>query len=369
MEGTADRQLFSNLLTHQLPYVTVDAVDAASVSLAGGSLLGLNPGTVLVVHEVGARRADPPSAIATLEVREVFATTSVAEVVGGEMDAGSVGAWAFVTDRTYGDLSLRVRLDASLPDFDRQHLEEIFTEPGIIEVTADGADVVVADRAGFPEARTSADDLELARGAANVVRVVEEFARNRYLRRLSFEATDVRVELDFSPVEVERDRLGRAVACGEAVWNPSAHADKSLGGAQWSMSPGDGYRLRARNVGERRAFVAILDLLPKGAIQVLRPRRDEAPSSYEVDVGGTMDLGCYEIADEVGHEVLKMFATRTPQDFRAMFETPNNRGPVGDLSALEAVLASTFTATRSSQTTQPEGAATTRSILIRVTPN
>ena len=116
-------------------------------------------------------------------------------------------------------------------------------------------------------------------------------------------------------------------------------------------------------------FVAILDLLPKGKIQVLRPGRDEAPSSYEVDIGGTMDLGCYEIADEVGHEVLKMFATRTPQDFRAMFETPNTRGRLGDLSALEEVLASTFTATRSSQTTQPEGAATTRSILIRVTPN
>lgn len=42
MEGTADRQLFSNRLTQQLPYVTVDAVDEASVSLAGGSLLGLN---------------------------------------------------------------------------------------------------------------------------------------------------------------------------------------------------------------------------------------------------------------------------------------------------------------------------------------
>lgn len=285
------------------------------------------------------------------------------------MDEGSVGAWAFVTERTFGDLALRVRLDASLRDRDRRNLDQIFMETGIIQVTEDGADVVIADRGGFPEARTSADDLELARGAADVVRVVEEFARNRYLRRLSFEAADVQVELDFSPVEVERNRLGRAVACGEPVWDPGAHADKNLGGGQWSMSPGDAYRLRARNVGERRAFVAILDLLPKGTIKVLRPGRDEAPSSYEVDVGGTMDLGCYEITDEVGHEVLKMFATRTPQDFRAMFETPNSRGPVGDLSALEEVLASTFTATRSSQTTRPEGAATTRSILIRVTPN
>ena len=46
MEGTADAQLFSNLLVQQLPYVEVVSVaDGASVSLAGGSLLGLNPAT------------------------------------------------------------------------------------------------------------------------------------------------------------------------------------------------------------------------------------------------------------------------------------------------------------------------------------
>ena len=369
MEGTADAQLFSNLLTQQLQYIPVGAVDASSVTLAGGSVLGLNPGTRLVVHEIGARSADPTSAMATLEVREASSTTAIAEVVAGEMAEGSTGAWAFVTERTYGDLALRVRLDASLLERHREGLERVFTETGIIELTDEGADVVVTDRGGLPEARTTADDLELALGAVDVVSVVEDFARNRYLRRLSFQAPDIQVELDFAPVEIERDRLGRPVGCAEGVWDPSAHADRSLGGAQWSMLPGDAYRLRARNVGERRAFVAVLDLLPKGAIQVLRPRDDEAPSSYELDVGGTMDLGCYLITDEAGHEVLKMFATRTPQDFRAMFETRGSRGAAGDLSALEAALAASFTATRSDEITQPEGAATTRSVLIRVNPN
>ena len=115
--------------------------------------------------------------------------------------------------------------------------------------------------------------------------------------------------------------------------------------------------------------MAVLDLLPKGDIQVLRPRDEEAPSSYELDVGGTMDLGCYLITSEAGYEVLKLFATRTPQDFRAMFETRGSRGATGDLSALAAALAATFTATRSDEITQPEGAATTRSVLIRVAPN
>lgn len=199
---------------------------------------------------------------------------------------------------------------------------------------------------------------------------VEDFARNRYLRRLAFESDDLQVDFQLAPVEIERDRLGRATGCADPVWDPSAHPGTSLGGDQWSLSVESAYRLRAVNTGERRAFVALLDLLPLGAIRVLRPRDDEAPSSYELEVGGEMDLGCYQLSEEIGSEVLKVFATRTPQDFRAMFESRGTRGAgAGDLGALEAVLASTYTATRSSDVGQPTGTATTRSITIRVRPN
>lgn len=218
-------------------------------------------------------------------------------------------------------------------------------------------------------ARTVADDMQLAIGAAAVVGAVEDFARNRYLRRLSFSADDLQVELDFSPVEIETDRLGRAVGCAPAEWTASVHGARNLGGDQWAMEAGDAYRLRARNTGERRAFVALLDLLPRGAITVLRPREDEAGSSYEVEPGRDIDLGCYQLADETGLEVLKLFATREPQDFRAMFETRGTRSGGGDLTLLESVVASSYSSTRSSEIGQPEGAATTRSIFVRISPN
>jgi hypothetical protein len=370
MEGVADAQLFSNLLTQQLPYVAVDSIDGDRITLAGGSLIGLNEGTRLVVHESGTNRPDPETARAMVRVLGATSTKAVVEVESGGLGQEDVGAWAFVTERTFGDLALRVRLDPTLLERDRAGLQRVLTGTGIIEITEDAADVVIEDRNGFPVARTVIDDLELATGAVDVVRVVEDFARNRYLRRLSFSAEDLEVYFDFSPVELERDRLGDVVGCGPPVWEGDAHGEKSLGGNQWSLAPGDTYRLRARNEGSRRAFVAVLDLLPKGGITVLRPRADESPSSYEVEGDGEMDLGCYQIADDAGQEVLKLFATRTAQDFRAMFETEGTRGAGGsDLSALEAIVASSFGSTRSSEIGQPTGTATTRSILIRVIPN
>jgi hypothetical protein len=365
LEGSADAGLFSNRLVQQLPYVEVAAVDGADVALAGGTLLGLNRGTRLLVHPIGAARPDPATALATLEVVASDATTATAEVREGALGAAPVGSWAFVTERTYGDLALRVRLDPSLSERDRRGLELRLRETGIVALGEEGPDVVVIGRGGYPAAIASDEGLELAIGAQDVVQAVEEYARNRYLRRLSFDAPDVTVELDLSPVSIVTDALGGA-GCSDPVWDAAAH-EESLGAGQWSLGAGDVYRLRARNVGAVRAFVAVLDLLPKGPIQVLRPREGEAPSSYEIDVGAAMDLGCYQVADDAGQEVVKLFATRTPQDFRAMFESRGTRGAAGsELSALEAALAATYGSTRSERVAQPEGAATTRSVVLRL---
>jgi metacaspase-1 len=370
MEGAADAQVFSNRLSQQFPYVVVESVESNAAVLAGGSLVGVNVGTLLAVHALGTNVPEPSTEIATLRVVEATATMSVAEVTGGTLSAENVGAWSFVTQRTYGDLGLRVALDRSLRAGDREGLATRLSETGIIDIVEDGPDVVIEDRNGLPIARTAPGHVELASGAVDVVRAVEDFARNRYLRRLTFDAADIEVALDFAPVELETDRLGRSTGCGPADWDVTTHGSSSLGGEQWALSPGDVYRIQARNVGRRRAFVAVLDLQPRGAISVLRPRDDEAPSSYELEVDGVMDLGCYQLDDEEGLEVLKLFATRAPQDFRAMFETRGTRaGNRVNLSALEAVLASTYTDTRSSEVGQPEGAATTRFITIRVTPN
>jgi len=214
MEGSGDAQVFSNRLSQQLPYVVVESVEAEGVVLTGGSLMGLNDGTTLSVHPIGTNVPEDPTEIATLRVVDATATTAFATVESGDVSEDHIGAWSFVTQRTYGDLALRVSLDASLPQSDRDGLLARLTETGIIEIVDDGPDVVIENRNQLPTARTAAEGLELAAGAVDVVRVVEEYARNRYLRRLSFEAADVDVQLDFAPVELETDRLGRPTGTG-----------------------------------------------------------------------------------------------------------------------------------------------------------
>lgn len=370
VEGTLDAQLFSNRLSPQAPYVEVDTVvvEDGMVALGGGSIMGLNVGTQLMVHEVGASGADPETALATISVVESTPLEAIAEIIEGSLDSGAVGAWAFVTKRTFGDLATRVQLDPELRDTDREGLVRVLGELGIIEFVENTPDVFVSPGDGMVTAYTMGDSLVLARGAVDVVRVIENFARSQYLRRLDFRSEDFRASLDLSPTELERDRLRRVTGCSEPEWDSAMKSAKYMGGGQWRMAPGDAYHLRVTNTGERRAFIALLDLLPRGDISVLRPREDEPASAYELEPGATMELGCYLIGDETGYETLKLFATAEPQDFRAMFETRGTRGSAGDgdLSALEQVMSRSFSNTRSGEVGASGGLATTVAVQIHV---
>jgi len=331
LEGDADRQLFSNRLTQQQPFVVIDSVASEGVVLAGGSLLGLNPGTVLAVHAPGTAIPDAARALASVRVRESTPTTALAEVVSGTLGDGTRGAWAFVTERTFGDLALRVHLDPSLAARDRAGLERALSASGSIVLVEDGADVVVLDRGGRPEARTTSGDLVLATGAERVVAAVPMFAQNRYLRRLSFDSPEVDIVLELAPgVELVRRADGTA-DCSPGAWDRAESRPESLGGGQWRLAPGALYRVRARNVGERRAFIHFVDLRPRGEIDVMIPAPGQPPEQLEP--GAEMDLGCYRVsATDVGHEVLKLFATGTAQDLRPWFQSARTRAGAAELA-------------------------------------
>jgi hypothetical protein len=264
-------------------------------------------------------------------VRDSTPTRALAEVVSGSLGAAATGAWAFVTERTFGDLALRVRLDPSLTARDRTGLERALVATGIVTLVDESADVVISDREGRPEARITSDDLVLATGAERVVAAVPMFAQNRYLRRLAFDGPEIDIALELTPgVQLVR-RPDGSQDCSPGAWDRAEARPEYLGGGQWRLAPGALYRVRARNVGERRAFIHFVDLRPRGEIDVMAPAPGRPPEQLEA--GAEMDLGCYRVsADDVGHEVLKLFATGTAQDLRPWFQSARTRSEAAELA-------------------------------------
>ncbi len=327
MEGDADVSLFSNRLTQQMPYVVVDSVTSEGVVLAGGTLVGLNPGTRLAVHPVGTATPGERAELAALLVTQASATRSFAEAMTGSITEDVRGAWAFVTQRSYGDLVLRVRLDGSLRETDRAGLSNRLAGSGMVQLVDEGGDVVIGDRGGRPEARVIADDRVLATGAQQVIGRVEEYARNRYLRRLTFESAELGIVVELSPRPQLVQPPGGQAYCSPADWAGAASRAENLGGGQWRLSPGDTYWLRVANRGRRRAFVYLVDLRPGGQVEVLWPRQGQA--GEQLDAGREIDR-CFRLSEgDVGEEVLKVFATEAPQDLRPWFESERTRSTGG----------------------------------------
>ena len=319
MEGDADVALFSNRLTQQMPYVSVDSVVSGRVALAGGTLIGLNPGTRLAVFPLGGS-PDRGQAIATIEVTEASAARAVAKVTEGAATDALRGAWAYVTQRSYGDLALRVRLDGSLREEDRAGLASRLGSSGMMVLVDEGGDVVVVDRGGRPEARLTADDRVLTTGAQQVVAALDDSARNHYLRRLTFDSAMLDVFLEIAPGVEYVERLGD---CTPGDWAGAEQRSESLGGGQWRLAPSALYRVRVRNVGSRRAFVYLVDLRPGGQVDVLWPERGNA--GEQLEPGREIDR-CFQLsAGDVGQEVLKVFATETAQDLRPWFDSVRSR--------------------------------------------
>ena len=269
MEGVADAHVFSNRLVRQRPFVVVDSVvdDGADVTLAGGTLLGLNPGTKLEVFPMGASDPELGTGVATLDVTYADPIRAHATVVAGSMSPGDDGMWAFVTEWTLGEMATRVLLSPELAATDRAAMAGQLDDLGVIRIVEQLPDVIVAsDENGELSAHLAADGTVLSRGRVETAAAIGRFSRGQYLRKINLDSPDLSVSLGFRPVETYRDSSGNT-HCRSVDWTEPAD---ELAPVHRRMSPGETYRVRVSNSGGRNTYIALLDIMPLGSIKVLK---------------------------------------------------------------------------------------------------
>ncbi len=377
IEGSRDAVVFSGRIRAQTAYVQVDTVlNASALLIGGGSLLGINAGSEIAFHPVGTT---DPSARAALATGTVAAALPLAaRVTLTEGDAtGLKDSWAFVTRSSLGGLATRVAFGDSVAPADRAEIEEVLGALGVVEVVTDGPELLIRGGASRVQAFPVPQTQPRAVGEARVggpfdplIRGITAHARAQYIRRLDLTASEIQVDFELAPVEIEYDLLGQAVGCTAANWGAVDAHPGNIGGGQWRLPSGTGYRLRMRNRSERTVFIALLDIMPDNAVDQLFPHRDYAPDLTDVEGGQSYEIPlCFFTEEFSGAETLKLFATADPVDFGALLQSSGSRGAArgeDNLSALEAVVGASFGSTRAGLVTAPRGTATTAEIVIHI---
>jgi hypothetical protein len=300
--------------------------------------------------------------------------------------------WAFVTESAFGDLALAVHLEPALEPASRNAIAAALKSKGLARFVDDasGADLVIgrgsSGSAGAPDGiqvRTAVDGVfvggAIARSPAMATAVrdrVEDYARNRYLRRISLHSREVDVRLTIVPATHAYEESVRGRTCtGSNTGEPGRAARLGSAERTWQLAAGDGFLLQFQNRGKRPAHVAVLELYPDGRIGQMFPLPDQRAAEARLEPGQEVLIrdACFSASPPYGAYVYKLFATDAtsrdsrPIDFRPVLTRERNESR-GTLGPFEQLLDSTYATTRSDQTTVAVDSGSTDAILVKVVP-
>ena len=352
LEGDWDSELFSGHAVRQVPYLEVLAVrdGGNEATLAAGSVFGLLKGAVVEFHQPGTLVPADASKIAAgrvVDTQPLRATVAIDPA--GAADRLRTSR-AFVNRFTFGDLRIRLGLKGLDADV-RTALVQALENVAAVEIGDDRPDVVaiLATTAGRPElvVQTAADAVPLLepgdaanpqRAAACVASRLQDYARNRYLRRLSLRDPKLDAQLDVVPLAWKncRNAAQPTPQTCDLVEEPLSRYMSA--GHQLELPIGTPFRLKLRS-GAQREFITVLDLSPDGDINVLWPppgAKEEASPRSAHDLGEG-----FQVTGPAGIEMLLLVATERWVDFGPFQSFPcgasrgaSSAGPLGPFDVL-----------------------------------
>lgn len=299
--------------------------------VGGGRLFGLLNGSKVELYPIGADTAKSEP-LATGTVMRAENLESWIELSTALSKNEALNCYAYVTERSFGDLGVRVRLDIDEKPRFRSRIEKAIAGIDLVKVVQESPDLVVELNNQYARRRgpnrlvvTTAQDYVLFNkeiGKDSIQQVVDDVmqhavlasARAKYLRGLNVGNGESTVSLKFKPVGSN----------GEA------------GTINAKLNLGDKFKLELTNNGTQKVYVALLDIMPDNQIGVMIPHPGEGKtaSDYLIRPGQTIEVKTpYEVAPPVGRDVLKLIVTEGPVDFTNLIRSNGATFRGGDLSS------------------------------------
>jgi hypothetical protein len=378
IEGDADTQLFNGQAVAQAPYYEVlevigEGERTDTVILGGGRLAGLLEGTRIALYEAGTE--DPAEGVLRAEgivtaSYETDAELLLDEPLGTE---GILGSWAFVTQFGLGDRVLKIYVDDELGSAARQAIRDTLGRIEGVELTQEDAELAVvgseggsvlvmraAQNAPFLDPLvTDPDDL-----AGEVVDRILAYARMRDLQAIELRDVGFGGRLELIPASHEIRRRGRSEEC---VRSELLDIEGYMKAGNLTLADGDDFLLRVTNEGEEDAYAAVLEFLADGEIAQLIPAPGIQAERIPAGSSKLLEEDCFTITPPLGNEVMKLFLTTDPIDFRPLLESQGRTRSATE-TPLQRLLAESFTGVRSGNTRSSIATGYTAEVMVRIVP-
>lgn len=320
IEGDVDYTVFGGDFTTQAEYFNMTNVKNDSIiTINGGRLVGVNPGTTVAFAAPGTSSLDENTEV-LVTGRVVSATNFDSKVrLDSKMKFKTAkDAWVFVKARTFTDQKIKVSIDPEMDPALKKALNQEIAQSSFAELTTDapeitlnygrtrGAKVISVSNAMYNKELHTISNIDETALESDVMSTLNNFAQGKIIKDLDFSDTRYDVVMELLPVEAE--------IYDDGTFEIIEYLDKN----QFIENevPGFGVEnmavIKVTNNGTKKAFFNIIDIQPDGFINPIIPTVNDADGrEYYLEPGESAILKNTIImfGPPYGNEVFKVIAT------------------------------------------------------------
>jgi len=333
-EGQLDYVILGGNISGKQEYYKVDKWNSEnSVTINGGELLGLFVKTKVAFYDIDTKDISKAKAKATGIITSSTLISAEVTLDKPLEKTAALGSWIFVTEKNFGNIEVKVKIDVNNEALNKSIKEEIAKYPFIITVK-DGADIIIDEgnkySRGSKVMLTSSSDMLLLDEEVNasnitktstiVVERIKTYSQASYIRGLDISDAKMDVKFEFIPITtVVEGSKTKEKSRGDI-------ASKTDETGVMTFKSGDAYKIKVTNNGTKILYFTIIDIQPDNKINLIVPNAETGRSAvdYQIKPGETKELGDDDIIEfypPVGNEVFKIIATESPLDLSTIIST------------------------------------------------
>ncbi|MFT7592424.1 MAG: hypothetical protein ACI9UJ_002361 [bacterium] len=322
IEGNIDRKMFGGHAIEQAPFYRSFKVKDKIAFLHGGKLNGIFKDTVIAAYPIGTTTPYGNEALAI--GKAIISEGNWCKVeFDKQLELTMDDYWFFVTEKTYGDIKVCVKLDINDKTI-RETVSNTLCSSPLINISKESHNFILQD--GNPGTLTLirsfdnsvfAENIPARNNYAKVLDTLKTFARGTYMKNLELTDPKYNVVFEFIPVrfiELPVDQI-------KIVDTLTIEDITEDGVPVIKTNALIGIIIKVSNIGTKDAYYSIIDIQPDGRINGILPAEDrklkQSPADFKIAVGQSyIAPGSFvRFYPPYGMEIFKLFASKEPIDF------------------------------------------------------
>lgn len=307
-EGKLDRVLFGGDVVAKFPYYSVNQVYTNSLTVQGGTLVGLHLNTKVKIIAAGSENAQNATTIAEGYVSSSDQRTALIKAPIDPSKYTAKQLWVVVTEKSFGSEKIKIAIQKDIDAKTKSEIKRRLEMLRFVEIGDKNPDLTVYYKNKNFELHSS-QGYVLANPFADINQlnaIISLHMQSRMLMVQNFHDSNISIEFELLVAKVQDKKLVDTVS-----------AKKYFVNGVYEFPRGTALMFKIINKGKKPAYANILNISTQAEIKQLLPEKDEDPAKYYLIPGSS-----YWVADKVsllsgpaGKETFKLFATEVPINF------------------------------------------------------